>query len=218
MFINDPVKRLDDKRQKLLIIPVSNLQINYSDNTKPVQEVLFSDSFFIDAANSLTKYYCSKKFDVCTTGENLPVFKEADSFFKRSGFSTIIEGTEDSATIARKIRYVASEFKVDLVLIPFSCIIKHAAFQPKGWSEAPNYQRPVKYKSKTEAHFQIWDSSGKLLYERLGQSDTGRPIFYSLLKRESSEKDVAEQILQLYAPPIVRSLERAIETSLTIGK
>jgi len=217
-FKDDPDYKLLNVKQKLFIIPIQNIHIDYFNNTKPMPDVLFPDTFFIDAANSLTRYYCLKSFLLCDNCEKLVEYKRAADLFNTQRFSTLFEGTADSITVAGKVRRVAAFFKVDLILVPFSCTIKHIAYQPKGWTDAPSYKRPVKYKARTDVHFQIWDKTGKLLYERFGRSDTGRPIAYRYLKNDMPEKNYARYSQRLYAPPIIKSLEKAIEIALNVEK
>lgn len=112
---------------------------------------------------------------------------------------------------------MAERHGVDLVLVPYSCHIRHFTFQPRAWrSQAPNYRKPISYSAKTELHVQIWDAQGKLLFERIGRGETVRPFMYTVFKREGPGDDVVRFARRFYAPPLVRSLAEAVVDALKI--
>lgn len=225
-LVNDPGNQLLDRSKNVLCLPVDTLHVAYVDNTKAVPDTLFSDSFFMEAANSLLLYEVARNFAVRQlapqdASTNAP--KDADSLadFRRGGFSRLLHDTVCLAPIADRIRGLSKKYNADLVVLPYTCAVKNFAVRPAGWRNdkytGPGYERPIAYTAKTEFHVQIWDKNGVLLYERVGKSDTGRPILYSLLKKEKHpDKDIVKYAKRIYAPPLVKSLYSSIKAAVQV--
>jgi hypothetical protein len=123
--------------------------------------------------------------------------------------------------ISLRVQELAKKHNTDFVVVPYSCEIKHVTIRPAGWRRdrfGSAYERPVSYTAKTSFHVQVWDKTGRLIYERIGKSDTGRPILYSFLKREKKpDKDIVKYAKRFYAPPLVKSLYNSIKLAMMVG-
>jgi len=215
---NDPGNRLLNRSQTVLCLPLDTLHVTYADNTKSIPDTLFNDSFFIEAANGLLLYEASQDFNLA---HFVPADSDSISFIKRTGFSRLNADTASLLLISEYVKGLAKKHKTDLVIIPYSCIIRHITVRPTGWRNdkfsGPGYEKPISYTAKTEFHVQIWDKNGTLLFERIGKSDTGRPIFYSFLKKEKKpDKDIVKYAKRFYAPPLIKSLYNSIKVALQV--
>jgi hypothetical protein len=216
--VNDPASQLANSAKSALYLPVDTLHVTYIDNTKAIPDTLFNDSFFMEAANGLLMYEVSKNF---TIRQWTPQDTDSLAFFRQGGFSPLTHDTTSLHLIARRVSELAKKCNADLVVVPYSCKIKHFTVRPTGWRNdkyaGPGYERPISYTAKTEFHVQIWDKDGALLFERIGKSDTGRPILYSFLKKEKNpDKDIVKYAKRFYAPPLVKSLYNSIKAAMQI--
>jgi hypothetical protein len=217
---NDPGNQLLDRSKTALCLPVDTIHVSYVDNTKAIADTLFNDSFFIEAANSLLLYEAAKNFplrqhDVASFG--------ADSLaaFRRGGYSRLTHDTASLPLIAGFVRDLSKKYNADLVIVPYAYAVRNVVIRPAGWRNdkftGPGYDRPISYTAKTEFHIQVWDKNGALLYERIGRSDTGRPILYSLMKKEKHpDKDIVKYAKRFYAPPLVKSLYSSIKAAMQV--
>jgi hypothetical protein len=216
--VNDPANQLVNRAKNALCLPVDTLHVTYVDNTKAIPDTLFSDSFFMEAANGLLMYEVSKNFNI---SQWTPQDTDSVAFFRQGGFSPLTHDTGSLHLIARRVSELAKKYNADLIVVPYSCRIKHFTVRPAGWRNdkyaGPGYERPISYTAKTEFHVQIWDNNGTLLFERIGKSDTGRPILYSFLKKEKRpDKDIVKYAKRFYAPPLVKSLFNSIKAAMLI--
>jgi hypothetical protein len=217
---NDPGNQLLNRSKIALCLSVDTIHVTYVDNTKAIADTLFNDSFFIEAANSLLLYEAAKNFplrqlDAASLG--------ADSLaaFRHGGYSRLTHDTASLPLIATLVRDLSKKHNADLVIVPYAYVVRNVVIRPAGWRNdkfaGPGYDRPVSYTAKTEFHVQIWDRTGALLYERIGKSDTGRPILYSLLKKEKHpDKDIVKYAKRFYAPPLVKSLYNSIKAAMQV--
>jgi hypothetical protein len=233
-LVNDPGNQLLIGSKSALCLPVDTLHVAYVDNTKAIPDTLFNDSFFIEAANGLLTYEVSKNFSIrqwapqdtlkdAPTDAPKDAPKDADSLavFKQCRFSRLTHDTALLPLIAERIRGLSRKYNADLVVVPYACMIKNITVRPAGWRNdkyaGPGYDRPISYTAKTEFHVQIWDRNGTLLYERIGKSDTGRPVFYSFLKKEKNpDRDIVKYAKRFYAPPLVKSLYNSIKAAMQV--
>ena len=218
-LVNDPGHLLRNISKTALCLPVDTLRVRYVDNTKAMPDTLFNDSFFMEAANSLMLFEVSKNF---TIRQWAPKDSDSIAVFRRGGFSRLAHDSVLIPAVSNYISALAKRYAADLVVIPYACSIKHITLRPSGWRDdkyaaSPGYERPISYTARTEFHVQIWDKSGALLYERVGKSDTGRPVFYSFLKKEKKpDKDIVKYAKRFYAPPLVKSLYNSIKEALRV--
>jgi hypothetical protein len=229
-LVNDANDQLQNRSKNALCLSIDTLHVTYVDNTKAIADTLFNDSFFIEAANGLLMYEVSKNFGIrqWTPQDTLKDAPQdpssgADSLavFRHGGFSRLTHDTASLHLIAGRIRELAKKYNADLVVIPYACMIKHITVRPTGWRNdkyaGPGYDRPISYTAKTDFHVQIWDKNGTLLYERIGKSNTGRPILYSFLKKEKHpDKDIVKYAKRFYAPPLVKSLYNSIKIAMRV--
>jgi hypothetical protein len=222
-LVNDPGDQLSVLSKSALCIPIDTLHVSYFDNTKAIPDSLFNDSFFIEAANGLLSYEVSKRFNIMHWTPRAASQDAPDSLdvFRHCGFSRLTHDTASLALIAGRVRGLSKKYNADLVIVPYACMIKHITVRPAGWRNdefaGPGYDRPISYTAKTEFHVQIWDKNGALLYERIGRSDTGRPVFYSFLKKEKHpDKDIVKYAKRFYAPPLVKSLYNSIKAAMQV--
>jgi hypothetical protein len=218
---NDPNGQILDRSKSLLCVPLDTLHVTYVDNTKAAPDTLFNDSFFLEAANSLLLYEASKNFSVRQWTPGASFGADSLAVFRRGGYSRLARDTASLALASGRVKDLAKKYNADLVAIPYACVIRNLTVRPTGWRngkyDGPGYERPISYTAKTEFHVQIWDKNGALLFERIGKSDTGRPVFYSLLKKEKHpDKDIVKYAKRMYAPPLVKSLYNSIKASLLV--
>jgi hypothetical protein len=216
-YTNDANDILLNRANTVVYLPIDSIHVSYVDNTKSRPDILFNDSFFIEAANGLLAYEISKSYTLC---HSLPDSLDSLRFFTRGGSSRLMGDTASLQDISHRIKALAAKHNTDLIVVPYSFAIKHLAIQPTGWRQdrfGPAYDRPISYLAKTSVHLQIWDKSGRLLYERIGKSDTGRPILYSILKNEKNpDGDIVKYAKRFYAPPLVKSLYNAIKSAMMV--
>jgi hypothetical protein len=229
-LVNDANDQLQNRSKNALCLSIDTLHVTYVDNTKAIADTLFNDSFFIEAANGLLMYEVSKNFGIrqwapqdTQKDASFGASFGADSLavFRHGGFSRLTHDTASLHLIAGRICELAKKYNADLVVIPYACMIKHITVRPTGWRNdkyaGPGYDRPISYTAKTDFHVQIWDKNGTLLYERIGKSDTGRPILYSFLKKEKHpDKDIVKYAKRFYAPPLVKSLYNSIRIAMRV--
>lgn len=219
-YKDDPDNLLSNLRQTILTIPIYIIHEKFINNTQKSPTTPPSDSFFIEAANGLINFECSKYFKICSYIEGFKEISDSISLFYDSRYSKLTENDTNSAAISALMKKTAEKFNVDLILLPFSCDIEHITFQQKGWRDAPSYQRPIKYISKTMVHIQMWDKSGNLLYERIGKDQTKRPILYSLFKKKDPKEgeEIGAYAKRFFAPPAIRSLSKSIVEAMMVHK
>jgi len=218
-FTNDPNGLLKNSKQSILVIPLDAIQEEFFHNARMVPDTYPRDSFFIESANGLISYECSRYFAVRGVTDDIRQICDSLHVFCRTGISPRTSDSAPPASVSDIIKTVAEKCGADLVLLPRQCTITHVTFQQKAWSDAPEYQKPVKYFAKVRIHVQIWDKNGDLLYERIGKDKTKRPVFYAVFKKESPKKgeNIDSFAKRYYAPPAMRCLSAAIVKAMKIN-
>lgn len=209
--------QLDNPGQTALCLPVSKLHIEYIDNTQLRPESQYSDSFLEEAATGLLMYEAAQLFRI---GQTQPDLTDSIEKFQASRYSVLAGDTALRLLVSRRVQNLAEKYGVNIIVMPYAISVKQFIVKPKGWrsGNGPGYDRPVSYTAKTSVHIQFWNSRGQLLYERVGRSDTGRPIFYSLLKKEKPGGDMVKFAKNFFAPPLVKSLYASLRTAMQINR
>lgn len=218
LYTNDPGNLLSYNSLSIFFIPLDSVTVQYFDNTKLVPDTQFSDSFFTEAANSLIKYVCKKNFTLHADLMSTDELQSTITQVFRHRFSNFGKEDQSYDSVSLYMKMISTTLGTDLVLFPYLCQIKHITFQPKGWRQAPNYQRPVKYIAFAEVHLQIWDNQGNLIHEIISKDDTGRPILYSFFKKDKPKEDVVSYAKNYFAPPLVRALSKAINNTMPFNR
>ncbi len=219
MYINDPDNKLHNHDLTILYIPLHKIRIANINETKNVVKKEFPDSFFIESTEDLINYECSKRYAVSTYFEKPAELKDPSHLFNDLKYSMLKNDTAQYDSVSQFMIRTAEKFSVDLILFPYSCLLKNIVFQQKGWRrESPNTARPLKYKAQTAIHLQIWDKDGTLLYEKVGKNQTKRPILYSIFRKRKVKKDqdISSFSQKYFAPPLIRSLSESIFMALDI--
>jgi hypothetical protein len=216
-YTSDPSNVLLNRGKVALCVPLDSVRLASVDNTTSSPDTLFSDSFLVEAANRMLAFEVSKNFK---TGALKRDNSDSAAVFPHTGYSRLDRDTADLQRIAALVRRLAEKNGADLVVIPYSLTIRQVTIKPAGWRNdrfGPGYERPVSYTAKTSFHVQIWDRTGRLVYERTGKTDTGRPFLYSLFKREKKiDKDIVKYAKRFFAPPLVKALYKAIELAMMV--
>ncbi len=216
-YASDPSRMLLDQSKLALCIPLDSLHVKYLDNTASISDSVFSDSFFVQAANGLLSFEVSRNFKVCAWPRN-----ESDSFrlLRQSGYSRLDKDTTNVQLASNVVRQIAERYKADLVVVPYSLQIRQIIVKPSGWRDdrfGSAYERPTSYTAKTSFHVQIWDKNGRLLYERIGRSTTGNFFLYSMLKKaKNPDKDIVKYAKRFYAHPLVKALYDSIKLAMMV--
>ena len=215
-YFNDPDNILQNRSRKMVVVPVTGLRVKYINNSNFDYKRQFSDSFYVDAANSLLHYECSKRFVLCKDTAGLEGV--ADTIGLRGGlkYSKLSGDSMYADSFASYIKSIAAKYRVDLILVPYSCSIKYIITHKKGWRNQANTAGPVKYYAQTTMHIQIWDNSGKLLFENVGQGNTGRSRLYSLFKKRRMDQGIVSYANNLFSSPLVKSLYSAIIEAMNL--
>jgi hypothetical protein len=215
---NDSAGLLLDKGKTALCLPLDSLRVRYVDNTKAVPDSLFNDSFFIQAVNKLLTFEVSQNFSLC---QSRPDTLDSLFAFRHDGYSLLDKDTGRLNDISLRVQTLSKKHGADFIIVPYSCEIKHTAIRPTGWRRdrfsGPSYERPTSYTAKTSFHVQVWDKTGRIIYERIGRSDTGRPFLYSWFKREKNpDADIVKYAKRFYAPPLIKSLYNSIKLAMMV--
>jgi hypothetical protein len=215
-YCNDSAQELTNSSLVAMCIPFKSFHVDYVDNTRLKPIVQYSDSFLLEAANSFLLFEGTQKFTMrpaqsreCSFVDTVAT-RRFSSFFRDSVDTTLFSET------SRKVRELALRCSVDIVILPFACSVKQQMRQPKTWrsTSGPGYERPIGFSAVTSVHIQIWNKNGRLLFERIGRSDTGKPILYSLFKKEKPGDDIVVFAKKIYAPPLIKSLASSIKSAM----
>jgi hypothetical protein len=217
VHLSDGGNVLKNNEQTVLCLPIYDIRIATVNDTKKAVKKEFPDSFFIESTNELIRYECSKRYQVSAEIEGFSGFTDSSFMYAGPRYSVLKNDTARYDSMSQYIRRTAKEFNADLVLVPYSCILKNIVFQEKAWrQESSNTARPIRYKAQTAIHLQIWDKTGALLYEKVGKNQTKRPILYSIFRKRRMKDDesIEEFSRKYFAPPLVRSLSESISRAL----
>lgn len=215
-YVRDPEAMLNDSTLSIVCLPLTAIEVGYVDQTKLTPERQFNDSFFLEAANSLLSFEVSRRYTLRPRPAGFVLRLDSLGIYEPDvGHSVVAENGTDSLAAARIVRELCAESGADLLLWPYSCVLKHVTFQAEAWrGGGPSYEKPVKHVARSVVHAQIWDREGRLLYERIGASDKPRPALYPFFGRTTPEEDIVRYAKRLFAPPMVRSLYGAVQESL----
>jgi hypothetical protein len=214
MYRADAACRLVDPSATALCLPLLKIRVDYSDETKLNPVAQFTDSFLLEAANGFLLYESMRSFKLKPWPAQPQ--KPLTGIAEGGGFSAFGKDSSRLIEVSKSLRNLAEACSVDIVILPCSCYVKQRVAQPKGFRDksGPGYERPVSFSASTSFHLQIWSRGGQLLYERIGQSSTGKPILYSFLKKEKPTGDVVQFAKKMYAPPLIKSLYASIQTAM----
>jgi hypothetical protein len=209
--------QLDNPGLVALCLPVKSMYVEYFDNTQSRPDVQYPDTFLRESATGLLMYEVAQRFKIGPAQ-----LDSTDSLenFQASRYSVLAGDTTLRLLVSRRIQGLAEKYHVDIVVVPYAISVRQCTVKPEGWraDNGPGYDRPVSFTAKTSVHIQFWNSRGQLLYERIGRSDTGKPVFYSLLKKEKPGADVVKFAKKFYAPPLVKSLYASIRAAMRINR
>jgi hypothetical protein len=208
--------QLNNPAQTALCLPVRNIRTEYFDNSQLLPDTQYSDTFLQETATGLLVYEVAGH---CTMSSARIDSSDSIEKFQSSRYSVLSGDTALRLLVSRRIQSLAEKYKVDIVVLPYAVSIRQTIVKPEGWraDNGPGYDRPISFTATTSVHVQFWNSRGRLLYERIGRSDTGKPVFYSLLKKEKSGRDVVKFAKKFYAPPLVKSLYASIRAATRIS-
>jgi hypothetical protein len=205
-------QRIIDAGRAALCIPLKSMHVEYIDNTKSRAESQFTDSFLLEAANTFLLYETMRTF-ASARGAG-----PADTAARYSGpmASVLLHDTATLPEASKAIGELAARCSVDIVMLPYACTVRQQITQAKGWrgSSGPGYERPAAFSAATSVHVQLWSKTGRLIYERIGRSDTGKPILYSLLKKDVPAGDIVQFAKKMYAPPLIKSLYASVKKAM----
>ena len=213
VYCANPAFRLKDSGLLALCVPLKKIHIEYFDDTKLKPDSQFTDSFLLEAANGFLQYEAMRDFKMASLK---PSQQEMIEKIEGSGFSVLMNHTGSLPEVSQRIRDLAARCSVDVVILPYSCSVHQRITQPKPWRNrnGPGYQRPISFSATTSVHIQVWGKNGELLFERIGASDTGKPLLYSMLKKEKPKEDIVQFAKKMYAPPVIKSLYTSIQRGM----
>jgi hypothetical protein len=209
---------LNDGSLKVLYIPLQEISSKYNDNTGMKPQVELSDSFYVEAANSLIMFGLSNRYRFI-----VPQPQQSDSLHNfnvlfRQKWSKVNGDTCSPDSFSARIRDIAALCKADLIFVPYSCHINQSASRQNGWrSYSGSYEKPLIYSADAKFHLQVWDKTGNLVFERIGTGNTGRPIFYTLVKHQQPGDNIISYSRKIFAPPLVKALDRSIKNAFYQG-
>jgi len=208
--------QLNNPGQTALCLPVRSMRIEYFDNTQLRPDTQYSDVFLQEAATGLLMYEMGRHF---TLGPAQIDSSDSIEKFQTSRYSALSGDTALKLLVSRRIQALAEKYNVNIVVVPYAVYVRQRTVKPESWraDNGPGYDRPSSFTATTSVHVQFWNGKGRLLYERIGRSDTGKPVFYSLLKRENPHGDVVKFANKFYAPPLVKSLYASIKAAMRIN-
>jgi hypothetical protein len=213
-YIAEQEKILADTSLLALFVPIRKVTLSLSDY--PVPATRQQDSFFVDVTNALAQYEISRHYKILH-------FDPADSGgAENTGcassqpdavWSLLASDAGSPEKLGAFVRSIAQKCSVDLVIFPYSCELRGSSFKPRGWRNdkyGKYYERPVSFTTEAVFHLQIWEKSGKLAFERKGKGYGSKPIFHSVLKKESMGSGIGGiDIKNLIAPPLIGALTNA---------
>jgi hypothetical protein len=216
-YFGKNAESLGDQSLSALCLPATGMRVEYIDNTQLHPDIQFADSFLLNAANGLIMYEISKQFKMSPShGDSSDSLEK----FQSERYSVIAADTALILLVSKRMQNFAAKHGVDIIVAPYAVYIKQQAIRPDAWrgDNGPGYDRPISYTAKTSVHIQIWDKNGQLLFERIGKSSTGKPVLYSLLKREKPNQDIVKIAKRMYGPPLIKSLYASIISALPTNR
>lgn len=203
-----------DGSKKQLIVPIRNIQSDYTDNTSKLPQIEYSDSYFAEVSDQIVFQGLSKSFksvELLTDTSDINKIYSAMSWLKDEKKITFTD------TIQKIIRDVAVKYAVDFVVIPGYCTLKYKTVHPKNWRDGKggsSYERPVSITAFAEYKIQFFQRDGVLNREGVGNAKCEKPVLYSYFKKKNFEKKIVENSRKKYAPPLLRAMSKSIENAL----
>ena len=202
---------LGGQSKTALFVKLNSINIRYINNVLPVSNTEFNDSFYLDAANELAFFRISNLYNI-SDNQIVSLNTKEHTNKTKIQFSIIENDTLLKDSACEIIKEIAQKNNADYVIIPYSCEIKYSALQPESWRNySGSYEQPVTYTASANFHLQIWNKKGELLFEKKGSGKNGRPMFYNTFKRKKPDENIVSYAKKLYAPPMVRALNEAIQ-------
>jgi hypothetical protein len=213
VYSTSAAHRIFETHPAALCVPLAAIHAEYLDETKSRPESQYTDSFLLESTNAFLLFEAMRSF---TGVPHDTVRPDSLNRFEIPKYSVLTHDTTSFPEASKRIRECAARYSVDIVVVPYACSVKQRITQAKGWrnSSGPGYDRPVSFSAATSVHIQIWSKEGQLLYERIGRSDTGKPILYSLLKKDAPKGDIIQFAKKLYAPPLIKSLYASVKSAM----
>lgn len=183
-----------------------------------------NDSFFIEmtntfALNEIQQHYKAILFrqDTSDMSQNSGTIVNL-----QTRWSPLSHDTGFSEKVGSFVKKAAEKYRVDLVIIPYECSLKETETQRAAWRNnkyGRYYDKPSTVDAKALFHVQIWDKSGRLLYERKGTGKSKRPVLYETLKQKKPQnQSLADYSKNVFAPTIVRALGEACRNAFVTEK
>jgi hypothetical protein len=211
---NNPRLTLLDGSKKQLIVPIRNIQSDYTDNTSKLPLIEYSDSYFAEVSDQIVFQGLSKTF------KSVELLTDTNDI--KAIYSAIIwskdEGEVDFTDVFQNVvKEIAAKYTADFVVIPGYCTLKYKTFHQKSWRNArsgSSYERPVSVTAYAEYKIHFFQKDGCLNREGRGNAKSGKPLFYEYFKKRNFDKKIVENSKKKYAPPLLRALSKSIENAL----
>jgi hypothetical protein len=203
-----------DGSKKQLIVPLRNLESEYTDNTLKLPPIEFSDSYFLEVSDQIVFQGLSKIFksvELLTDTDDINKIYSAMNWIKEE------KKVQFSNTFQKIIQETAVKYNADFVVIPGYCKLKSKTVHQKSWRDAKggsSYERPVTTIAFAEYKIQFFQKDGVLNREGFGNGKSVKPILYSYLKKRNFDKKVVENSKKKYAPPLLRAMSKSINNAL----
>lgn len=218
-YLEENSQLLNENSINVLYIPLQKISSEYTDNTEIKPKVELSDSFYVEAANSLVMFGLSNRYKNIIQQPQSDTIQNYNALMKQR-WSKVNGDTSSPDSFAAQIRKISATYKADLVFIPYSCQIHQSAIRQNGWRNNKYngaYEKPVTYSAEAKFHLQAWDKTGKLIFERIGTGNTGRPIFYTYLKHQQPGDNIVSYSRKIFSPPLIRALDKSIKNAFYPG-
>jgi hypothetical protein len=194
--------------QSITIVQLLSFSSKYSDNTTSTPEIEYQDSFYIESIDKIL--FEESKLRFTNVKQSPDKILLNDSAINNN--KTLLLDT-----LSKIAAEICSRNKTELILIPISFLVVNEIFHQKTWRNSKfgsNYARPISSTSNAELTIFILDKNGKILKEKTGKGVAKKAAFYSLLKKKQLEKNVVKNASKKFAPPNLRSINKAIKDAL----
>jgi hypothetical protein len=200
--------------KKQLIVPIRNIQSDYTDNTTKLPLIEYSDSYFAEVSDQIVFQRISKSFksvELLTDTNDISTIYSEMIWLKDEGKIKLTDAFQNA------VKEVAEKYSADFVVIPGYCTLKYKTVHQNGWRDGrggSSYARPESITAFAEYKIQFFQKDGVLNRESMGNAKSGKPLFYSYFKKKNFDKKIVENSKKKYAPPLLRALSKSIENAL----